>query len=373
MINTLVQLTLPFAIAKSTKDFTFLYKLMDKVASPLPLVYRRHPQFINSGMSCAIDSVLTALMCVQCPFTDRMRATDSRLGQELRDMTTSSQTLCKLIDNKELESAHCRDPYEFLAVLLSRFPTLHTCTKLFQTIVEGHKIMTSVVDRRSIPIQHISAADLQTMPSNFYISDLLHKGTLNKLGPHDLYLDKYKEVLTVERLLASPLIIFSIDRHLKKKINITETLTSPNGDRFQLGSIVVHLQGHYVTYYMHDDQWWLFDNNRRPTPSSLVGNFERLPSIISTEGVLYFYFPQHMSVNDYFLFHQTPTKNLMVVGVFEDAINPKLVQLATDCRSVKVSPRLTNIGVVNKQGQGGRTLIVLSIDEYVKKHLTTTT
>lgn len=362
MINTLVQLTLPFAIAKSTKDFTFLYKLMDKVAQPLPFHYNKHPQLTNSGLSCAIDSVLAALICVKCPFTDKMMATDSELGKELCSMTTSSQKLCQLINNKELASAQCRDPYEFLTVLLSRFPILHTCTKLFQTIVEGNKIITSVVDRSSIPIQHISAADLETKPNHFYISDLLHKGTLNTFGFDDLYLDKYKEVLTVERLLSSPLIIFSIDRHLKKKITVTETLTSPNGDMFQLGSIVVHTGGHYVTYYIHDDKWWMFDNGR--SHPIMIGEFNNLPSVISTEGVLYFYFPQHMSVNDYFLFHKTPTRDI-TIGVFEDAVNPKIIQLASDFQSVIVSPMLFNIGVVNKKGIG-KTLIIKTIDEYVK-------
>lgn len=358
-----MELTLPFAIARSSKDFTFLYKLMDKVAKPFPLQYNNHPKLVNSGLSCAIDSVLAALFCVKCPFTDNIKKSDSELGKELTRMTVSSNDLCRLLENEELFPSKCRDPYEFLTVFLSRFPEVNRCTKLFQTIVNGKDVITSVVDKHSMPIQHISAADLVMMPDHFYISDLLHKSTENTFSAKNRYLNVYDEVLTVERLLTSPIIIFSIDRHVDKSVKVTETLTSPNGDMYRLGSVVVHKSGHFVTYYLNDDEWWFFDSLFKGPQK--IGSFKNLPISITTGGVLYFYFPQHMSVNDYFVFHKT--KNGMTVGVFEDTLNPKLLQVVHEYDSVIVSDGLFDIGISNKRGKG-KTLKIETIDEYVKKY-----
>lgn len=334
---------------------------MDKVSQPLPCSHNKFLQLRNTGLSCTIDSVLVALLCIKCTFTDQMMATDSDLGRELANLTTSSATLCELLNHKELSVNQCRDPHEFLSVFLSKFPKLNTCTKLFQTIVDDDKIITSVVDRTSLPIQHISASDLNDMPNHFYISDLLHKGTLNTFDHDQLYLRKYSRVLTVERLLTAPLIVFSVDRHNDKSITVTETLTSPNGDRFQFGSVVVYTGGHYITYYTNNSKWWKFDNvNQCPV---YVGPFSKLPSTISTAGVLYFYFPQYMSVNDYFLFYSTQ-ENDMVIGVFENKSNPKLIQMANEYNNVAVSPLLPDIGVKPKQGQGP-CLEIKTIDEYV--------
>lgn len=362
MINILVRLILPFAIAKSSKDFTFLYRLMDKVAKPLPFHYNNHCQLVNSGLSCAIDSVIAALLCIKCPFTDKLISSDSDLSIELRKISLSSKNICQLLNNKELANTQCRDPYEFLAIFLSKFPEVYTCVKLFQSIVNNDHIITSIVDRSSLPIQHISAIDLQAMPDHFYISDLLHKGTINTFDSNNLYLNKYKEVLIVERLLTSPIIIFSIDRHINKTITITQTLTSPNGDRFQLGSIVIYTEGHYKTFYMHDDIWWDFDSSRSHPVH--IGDFDKLPPIISTKGVLYFYFPQYMSIDDYFMFHIT-NEGDMIVGVFENKINPKLIQLIDDYGCVKISNILDKIGIADKYGTGKK-LIIMPIDEYVK-------
>lgn len=388
----LFQIVLPFAIAQKTKNIKFLYELADKVYPSLPIYTCKSISLKNIGQSCYIDSVLIALFSVPTHITYNIlnkspqNECQEKVQTNLKNLENIDRITCLRDSFKNCENLEDfstpgeKDAGEFLDFLFDIFSTeTHVSVKLFQTIA-GNKIISSRLDRFSSPIQYISADELKERKNPIYISSLLKKENQLSFDKDNLYRNQYSDIITTEEILKSSLIVFSVNRKdpftdifISKSINITETLTITNGERFALVSIVIYTDHHYIVYYKCNNTWYEYDDLRG---KSFIGSFQNLlekdPNP-ETNGVLYFYFPLYMFIDEIFLFQELENKRGcdreiikdLVVGVFEDEPNQKINSLKKYYNAIKISKKLFNMGTGLKSNNKP-TLYILTIDEYVK-------
>lgn len=138
-----------------------------------------------------------------------------------------------------------------------------------------------------------------------------------------------------EFVLRAPLIILA-GRHVKA----TDTLTTVNGDRFCLCSVISSDEGVFI----RRGGVWFNDEGKAVRDFSTVdGN--------RSEKSWYFYFPLFMRAEEHFL-HASDGKK-MRVGVFRDRPCAALSRwVEEDFDRVEVSPHLHNIDIVSREEEG---------------------
>jgi hypothetical protein len=366
----ILEICIPFAIAQKTIDPKTLYGLMDKVAFVKIMEPTRNIHLLQSGNSCALDSVLVALFSfmpdtidtiLEKKFEDPAKQELQKYLKTLNEIKTIEELrkIFHQFPHKEnFQVASTKDAGEFLIFLLEIFQEeLNTAVKLFQSINTKGEITYSRIDRESSPIQYITSAYFSKIKEQTPISDFL-------------FITNDTEPITVEKILQAPFLVFLFERIDQKPITLTEIITLPNGDIFYLGSIVMYSQGHYNAYIRSSDWntttcWYLYDDMK--IEKQKIGTFEDMLKATpnpETNGVLYFYFPQYSCIDDYYLSRWDG--NNMFVGVFEDIANPTLEYLASKFDNIVVDQALKNTLSNVSKVDGSTTLYVLPIDKYLK-------
>ena len=306
----------------------------------------------NCGNTCAIDSVLAALFAYSVDLGSGHKHPATRNIVEwvanICDHESVSDLLpfFKAFPNEENFhiAGSSKDAIEFLIYFLKIFSG-HVCsTKVFKTINRGVVTFASI-DRKSSPVQYVPTSVLIGRDSVYLQEFLVNNNTTDIAGK-----------VTTEEIVQCDLLIFAIGRMMTDgsivttRVVPTPSMTTPNGDRFFLGSIVVAADSHYVTYVRDRMMWCLYDDSSPTTTNA--GQFAEMdtwsPSP-TTHGVLYFYFPDYSSIDEHVLSEWSSPARLDI-GVFEDAITDKLLRLHSCFETVVVSPVMPTLKKLEKVG-----------------------
>jgi hypothetical protein len=346
---------IPYALAKKTKPMKDLYFVLDSADY---LENMKRPEYIslaNCGHSCALDAVITSLFSHFKLPTNGHYENETRTkintwlqsAHQKRDITTLAP-LFKNFPHEDdfFELGKPKDAIEFLMYLLKIFSKDVVSTKIFKTVNSSGSITCARVDKESSPVQYISANDLSSK---------------EKIWVHDM-IDNETAVIrdgkrTKEEIVQGDIVIFACGRvhydgqFVSTRVMATPSLTTPNGDRFFLGSVVVNFNGHYISYVRDRDEWFLYDD-LFPNERKCIGSYDdvffgrRDVPNPTTNGVLYMYFPDYSSADEHVLSAwKTYVRNgyvyeELLIGVFEDKVTNKLLYLVDNFDSVSVSENL---------------------------------
>lgn len=314
----------------------------------------------NCGNTCAIDSVLVALFSY---FTDVGSAYEQDGQRKIAEWVANihkHETISGLLpllgkfpsEEKFHIAGNPKDAVEFLLYFLKIFSDYICSTKVFKTI-NNNVVTYARIDRKSSPVQYVPVNAIVGREGVCLQEFIVNRSTTDVSG----------KVIT-EEIVQCDLLIFAIgrmvaaNRLVTTRILPTPSMTTPNGDRFFLGSIVVSADGHYVTYIRDRMTWYLYDDLCADTIN--VGQFVEMdtwsPSPI-THGVLYFYFPDYSSVDEHVLSKWTsPTR--LDIGVFEDMITDKLLRLHSHFGTVVVSSALPILKKLEKSDRADEQMYV---------------
>lgn len=377
--RTVTLACIPYALAKKTKHVKDLYFILDSADHLENMKRPEHINLKNCGESCALDAVITSLFS---HFKIPERQYENKARAEIKSWLQSAhekqdiKTLVPLFKNFHHEDkffvlGEPKDPIEFLMYLLKIFNKDVVSTKIFKTVNSKGSITCARVDKESSPVQYISAIDLASK-GTIWVHDMIDNETT-------IIHDKK----TTEELVQGDLVIFACGRIkydgkvVSTQVMATPSLTTPNGDRFFLGSVVVNFHGHYISYVRDRDEWFLYDD--LSTERKHIGNYDDVFSgrngvpDPTKNGVLYMYFPDYSSVDDYMLSSwKAYSRNgkgyeELLVGVFEDRLTNKLLYLIDNFDSVSVADNLPVLKKLTKEKTGDKHLTILDITSFLRK------
>ena len=370
--DIVTEVCFPYALRNKTKELTFLYGKLDESSYLSNIQSPTRTKLNNIGNTCAIDSVLTAMFAHYPEFCHNVEHKNKARSQIVEWVKTISSQVS--IENlvglfgafPSEDNFHIlgdpKDAIEFLLYFLKIFAKDVTSTKIFKTINKGIVTCTTI-DRESSPVQYIPANSLATM-DNVSIRDFLVNS--NIVGADGK--------TTTEEIIQSDIVVFAFGRinydgsFLYTKVHPTPSLTTPNGDRFFLGSIVVVSNSHYISYIRDRNMWYVYDD-MGSEKYRVVGSFSDLysctPSPV-TNGVLYFYFPDYSCVEEHLLSRWETHDNLHV-GVFSDVITDKLINIHSMFNTVKVSDSLGELKNLLEKNEGPPYLDIYDVKTYLRK------
>lgn len=332
--------------ALNSSDRLDFFKQVDNVSQLEAVTRPKMSKLKNIGNTCAIDSVLTALFA---HFTE--------LGVEFRNpqRRNIAEWVSRIDEHESIEDlvtmfrsfpsednfhivGQPKDAIEFLMYFLKIYADSICSTKVFKSI-KKELVTFASIDRKSSPVQYVPP---KVLVESKQVS--IHDFIINRN-----VVDESLGKITTEEIVQSDLVIFAVGRKLpdgrfvETKVFPSPSLTTPNGDRFFLGSIVVVDSSHYLAYVRDRANWYLYDDFA--TDTKLVGSFSDIthwhPSPM-TNGVLYFYFPDYSSIDEHFMSYWANPMRLNV-GVFEDESTDKLMNLLPNFKSVLVSDALPSL------------------------------
>lgn len=372
---------LPFAIAQKTQPLNKLYFILDS-ADYLENMSKKSTKInlVNCGDSCAIDSVLTALFShfklFPKEYENKTRENISKWFSSIEAKTDISSLVPMFKSFPHEDNFHAlnepKDAIEFLMYLFKIFNRDITGTKIFKTINVRGTVTCARVDKESSPIQYISAVELEERKNSIiWVQDLID----NETSVHD-------RKKTREELVQGDLVVFACGRitytgkFVTTPVIATPSLTTPNGDRFFLGSIVVSASAnHYRSYVRDGNKWFLYDDLHHQTLNGTFSYDEMMsgPNSPKTTGVLYMYFPDYSCAEE----HTISTWKIdgkteeLFVGVFEDRVTNKLLNLVSDFDCVFVGEPLHALKVLTKNNGGGggaasKKMTILSVTEFLR-------
>lgn len=334
--NIITQICVPFALKMRTVPQPLLYSVLDHNSSLDIVDPPNEIELANiEGKTCALDSVLIALFShYNLPMVQYSKA-QIKIANWINTIENkhSIQSLLPLLKKfPHEEKFHLlshKDAIEFLIYIVNGiFSDIITSVKIFKTIDDG-VLTTTRIDRSSSPIQYIHNDILLQNGDGVVLRDYLTLPTkINNTRT------------TTEELVESDMVIFAVDRVTKNghflSIPVTPTLslTTPNGDRFFLGSVVVATPGHYSCCVRNHHTWTLHDG-----PNEEEINIQS--DYIKKFGVIYIYFSHCSSISEHYLSHWNTNEELMI-GVFEDEVTNKIKSLSELFRVV-VSDKLPMI------------------------------
>ena len=368
--RTVTSVCVPYALKKSriTGTVKDIRRVLDSVDR---LDNMRVPTRVcleNRLNSCAIDSVLAALFS-HFKLTDYSgnNSKIAKISEWLQNIENQSDisTLAPLFKPFPHEDdfyllGKQKDAAEFLMYLLRIFSDAITGVKIFKTVDLKGNVTCARVDKTSSPVQYISAVDL-SKKQNVTVQDLIDLKT------------NVRDKLAREELVSGDIVVFACGRLtndglVTTRVVASPSLTTPNGDRFFLGSIVVYDNGHYISYIRDIYDWYIYDDlspqvrQRLSYDDMMSGKSGPDPS---TRGVLYFYFSDYSSDREYTL-SKTKTNELRL-GVFKNKLTPKLSLLSNRFDSVRVTSDLYNLLPLQKTGPvDGLTLIISDVTDFLK-------
>ena len=355
-------------IDSSVDERLRLFRKLDEASLLETVRVPRMIGFRNAGNTCAMDSVLVALLAHFADFgTDHKHPVRRKIAQWIENVD-QCESVCDLVplfksfpseDNFHV-LGQPKDAVEFLIYFLKIFSHYVTSTKVFKTINRGVVTFASI-DRNSSPVQYVPANVLVCSECVSVQDFIVNRNAVDGAGK-----------ITTEEIVQGDLVVFAFGRKMpdgtivKTRVLPTESLTTPNGDRFFLGSIVVCENSHYVAYIRGRMTWYLYDDflpsTREVGPFSEMAKWSPSPTI---HGVLYFYFPDYSSVEEHLLsMWKSPTR--LDVGVFEDAVTDKLITLHSYFDTVTVSSTLPVLKKLEKVG-GELTLYVCDAPNFSHK------
>lgn len=339
-------------VGVDTESRLRLFRTLDE-SSQLEAVRKpKMSRLANMGNTCAIDSVLSALFAHFTEMkTEHKHPAKIKIAEWVKDIE-ARESIADLVpsfksfpseDNFHSVGAP-RDAIEFLMYFLKIFSEDIVSTKVFKTVNRG--VVTSAsIDRKSSPVQYVPA-NVLVERERVAVQDFIVN--TNVVGDGDR--------VTTEEIVQSDLVVFAFGRNMSDGVFVSTpvvpspSLTTPNGDRFFLGSVVVVDNNHYSAYVRDVATWYAYDDFSpawRPVgPFSAMGEWSPSPM---TNGVLYFYFPDYSSVEEHVVSLWTDP-NRLDVGVFEDVVTDKLLNLHSMFGSVSVSPSLPVLSRLEKSG-----------------------
>lgn len=350
---------IPYAMAKKTKPAKDLYAILDSVDHLKPINRPKRINLETRGDFRALNVVLTALFSHfefdgHCKNKARADIFDwLRSIRQKRDIGTLL-SLFKKFDNNFTPP---KDAIAFLYYLLKIFNRDVVSTKIFKTVGPEGSITCARIDKESSPVQYISPADMATR---------------KKIRVHDL-IDNKTSVRGREEMVQSDIVIFACGRvaddgsFVKTRVIATPSLTTPNGDRFFLGSIVAQFNGDYISYVRDGNEWFLHDDLKPKCIGGYDDMFSGYPNP-STNGVIYVYFPDYSSSDEYLLTLQKSNDEFkeLIIGVFEDKITNKLLYLTNKFDSVNVSKNLPVLKRLTREKTGNGRLRILDIPSFLR-------
>lgn len=381
---------IPYAIARRTKSLKDLYFILDSTDHLENMNRPDHISLANCGDSCALDAVITSLFShFKLPenrhYENKHRAKINNWFQSV-NRKQDIKTLTPLFKNFPHEDdffvlGEPKDAIEFLMYLLKIFSKDVVSTKIFKTVNSNGSITCARVDKESSPVQYISAIDLSTK-EKIWVHDMIdNETTVNQNGDTASLRDRKK---TKEEIVQGDIVIFACGRvqydgrFVSTQVMATPTLTTPNGDRFFLGSVVVNFNDHYISYVRDRDDWFLYDD-LSPKERKYIGSYDDVFSgrggcpNPATNGVLYMYFPDYSSADEHLLSSwKTHDRNgrgyeELLVGVFEDRVTTKLLYLVDHFDSVSVSENLPALRQLTKVKSGDKRLTILDITSFLRE------
>lgn len=367
--QSIISICLPFAIVKNKMDAVVLYNNLDAITEIKMIEPVKNIHLTNNKNSCALDSILVALFSFTPNIISTILNTNYKdvkiveLQRALRnlenvpDITNLRIALKSWPHVEKYSTPGIKDAGEFLIYLLAIFPEINTSVKVFQTVVENI-VTCSRVDKTSSPIQYIS------------INNINQYDTTSSFISSTTQVDRNQ--ITIERLIQADIVIFYLDRldsisntFNKKKIIIQKSLTTLNGDRFYLGSVVAYSDNHYVTYIRMNDGWYFYDDSK---PGKIKIRDISDTTFPTTNGVLFFYFPDYSSIDDYYL--STSIGQDLYVGVFNNDINQKLYYTSTKFDEIYSDPELRLVYKNRRSDKDEKTkLFIHTAKNYCKKFL----
>lgn len=346
----MTEVCLPYAISRNAKDPEFLFKTLDEVSSITPLNIPKRIMLRNCGSSCALDSVLTAIFSHDhCRYVKHILKSDKKdktanLRKALNTLyhTTTISDIKKEFKafphDEKFYDGGTKDAGEFLTYLFTIFQQELSCVKLFQMTDKDNKFIYSRVDRTSLPIMYVTPSVLKDCKENVTISEFLSIA------------EDVNDNTSIERIVKSDIVCFIVDRIASNKsINVTETLTTINKDRFYLASVVVHANGHYMCYIRRGNAWLCYDDSSSPIEKrigerSFNLSFAFSPKYpnIKTHGVIYVYVSDLSCVDDHYL-RMEQSDGSVDIGLFHETENDKASYYSTFFKNVEVcSPAIKN-------------------------------
>lgn len=376
--RTVTLVCIPYAISKQTKSMKDLYFILDSADLLENMNSPIHISLANCGNSCALDAVVTSLFSHFKLQKDKQYENKERakINNWLQSVNKEQdiKTLVPLFKNFYHEDnfhilGEPKDAIEFLMYLLKIFSKDIVSTKIFKTVNSKGSVICARLDKESSPVQYISAIDLSTK-EKIWIHDMIDNETA---------IQNMKKIK--EEIVQSDIVIFACGRvkydgqFVSTQVMATPSLTTPNGDRFFLGSIVVNFNCHYISYVRDKNGWFVYDD-LYPYERKYIGNYDDMISgkghpNPTTNGVLYMYFPDYSSVDEYLLSSwKTRERNgkwceELYVGVFDDKITNKLLYLAYNFDSISVSENLPVLKQLTKVKSGDKHLNILDITSFL--------
>lgn len=290
------QYLIPIAYRRRSVSEERLYKVLDQVANPervlvpLRLQIRKHPYSLD-------EQILLSIFSYQ----------ENVLDQVPKDqMTPRVQRLHKLLQDMEGDTVETPAPSKtpkrsFKETLLTTLSSIESASPIHSKKLVRTPLGMVRIDKESSFLQVISHEALETMveeDQGIAVQEMLKVPT--KGG--------------IEELIQSPLVVFFADRYgsnqifIDTSITYTDTLTTLNGDRFFLGSVIEDVEGQARTFVRCEDQFISTDGAVGPLPPS-----------VSTRGLLYVYQPLYESIDDYHLKYWV-TKDTLCIFPFTDTL-----------------------------------------------------
>ncbi len=263
----------------------------ERVLVPMRIQVHNQPYTLEEQILLSIFSYQENMMAPERKMTPR----EKRLYSILKDISQREP-----LETPPTAEASASPTRPFKEVLLTILSCLESSTDAFhcKKLLRSPSNMLRI-DKEANLLQIISPEALETRLENdqeITVQEMLKIPTKNG----------------TEELIQGPLILFFADRQghalNQAKVICSDTLTTFNGDRFFLGSVVEEMEGQYQTFIRCEDYFVSTKGYKGPLPDS-----------VSTRGLLYVYQPLYESIDDYHLKYWS-CKNTLCVFPFTDAI-----------------------------------------------------